>query len=69
MKEDYFEANRKNWDDRVEPHSKSGFYNLEKFKKTKNSLLRLEQKDLGDISGKKILHLQCHFGMDTKPRK
>ena len=65
MKDEYFEANRKNWDDRVEHHSKSKFYDLEKFKETKNSLLRLEQKDLGDISGKKILHLQCHFGMDT----
>ena len=65
MKEEYIDANRKNWDERVGIHSKSEFYNLEKFKKTKNSLLRLEQKDLGDISGKKILHLQCHFGMDS----
>lgn len=65
MKDEYFEANRKNWDDRVEPHAKSHFYNLEEFKKTKNSLLRIEQKDLGDIKGKSILHLQCHFGMDS----
>jgi SAM-dependent methyltransferase len=65
MNEKYFEANRKNWDDRVEPHSKSIFYNLKKFKETKNSLFRVEQNDLGDITGKKILHLQCHFGMDS----
>jgi 2-polyprenyl-3-methyl-5-hydroxy-6-metoxy-1,4-benzoquinol methylase len=65
MKDEYFEANRKNWDDRVEPHAKSDFYNLEEFKKTKNSLLRIEQKELGNIKGKSILHLQCHFGMDT----
>jgi SAM-dependent methyltransferase len=65
MNEEFFDANRKNWDERVGIHSKSDFYNLEKFKKTKNSLLRLEQKELGDISGKSILHLQCHFGMDS----
>jgi len=65
MKDEYFEANRKNWDERALIHSKSEFYYVQKFKKKKNSLPRLEQKELGDITGKKILHLQCHFGMDT----
>ena len=29
------------------------------------SLNRLELEDLGDVSGKSLLHLQCHFGMDS----
>ena len=65
MKDEYFDANRKNWDERVGLHSKSDFYNVKKFKQTKNCLLRLEQKDLGDVSGKTLLHLMCHFGMDS----
>ncbi|MBN2155788.1 MAG: class I SAM-dependent methyltransferase [Candidatus Lokiarchaeota archaeon] len=65
MNDEYFDTNRKNWNERVEIHSKSKFYGLEKFKKTRNSLLRLEQKELGDVSGKLMLHLQCHFGMDS----
>ncbi|MCK4688444.1 MAG: class I SAM-dependent methyltransferase [Candidatus Lokiarchaeota archaeon] len=31
----------------------------------KTSLLPIEIKELGDVNGKSLLHLQCHFGMDT----
>ncbi|MHA1450511.1 MAG: class I SAM-dependent methyltransferase, partial [Candidatus Hodarchaeales archaeon] len=58
-------ANRDNWSERVPIHAKSSSYDLEGFKKGKTSLLPTEIEELGDVDGKKILHLQCHFGMDT----
>ncbi len=44
---------------------KSDFYNLQAFKKGRNSLNEIELELLGDVKGKKVLHLQCHFGQDT----
>ncbi len=61
----YIDANRKIWDDRVAIHSKSDFYDLKSFKEGKSSLNFIELNELGDIKGKSVLHLQCHFGMDT----
>lgn len=43
----------------------SSFYDLDKFKKEVKSVPDLDLSLLGDIRGKSILHLQCHFGMDT----
>lgn len=61
----FFAANKAIWNKRVEIHYKSEFYNKEKFLKTKNSLNTIELKELGNIKGKNVLHLQCHFGQDT----
>ena len=44
---------------------KTDFYGLDEFKKGVIKLNSLEREELGDIKGKSILHLQCHFGMDT----
>ncbi|MFX1317456.1 MAG: class I SAM-dependent methyltransferase, partial [Promethearchaeota archaeon] len=44
---------------------KSDWYDLEGFLEGKSSLLPIEIKELGDVKGKSLLHLQCHFGMDT----
>ena len=60
-----FEQNRQSWNELTSLHTESGFYDLESFKKGKTSLNHIELEELGDIKGKKILHLQCHFGMDT----
>ncbi|HNF71036.1 MAG TPA: class I SAM-dependent methyltransferase [Chitinophagaceae bacterium] len=38
---------------------------MDDFLRGKNSLKNIELELLGDISGKDILHLQCHFGQDT----
>ncbi len=62
---EFFKANKLLWNKRVDINFKSEFYNNEEFKKTKNSLNSIELNELGDISGKSILHLQCHFGQDT----
>lgn len=63
--ESYLELNKKNWNNRVESHLISDFYNMESFRAGRNSLKEIELKLLGDVRGKKILHLQCHFGQDT----
>ena len=61
----YFEANEKLWDARVEPHLSSDMYEMDAFRNGKNSLQAFEIVTLGSLSGKTILHLQCHFGKDT----
>ena len=61
----YFSANRISWNKRTAVHKDSAFYDLESFKKGKSSLCKIELEELGDVKGKSLLHLQCHFGMDT----
>lgn len=61
----YIDKNRKSWNDKTEVHIMSAFYNNDDFLKGKNSLNNIELNLLGDIKGKSILHLQCHFGQDT----
>ena len=60
-----FEENKKMWDARVEPHTKSAMYKMEAFLAGETSLTEIERDELGDVSGKSLLHLQCHFGQDT----
>ena len=61
----YFEVNKETWNKKVAIHSKSDFYNVEDFKKGKTSLNAIELEELGNVEGKSLLHLQCHFGQDT----
>ncbi|MBS2099279.1 class I SAM-dependent methyltransferase [Carboxylicivirga linearis] len=61
----YIEINKNLWNKKTEIHYESDFYDVESFKKGKNSLNPIELQLLGDVEGKKILHLQCHFGQDT----
>lgn len=63
--ENYSEINRKQWNERVEPHYTSDFYKVSDFIAGKTSLNDTELELLGNIRGKKLLHLQCHFGLDT----
>ena len=63
--ENYLEVNQQSWNQRVGIHLNSDFYEQEAFMKGKNTLKELDLSLLGDIKGKKILHLQCHFGQDT----
>lgn len=62
---DYINMNKKLWDQRTGIHYKSKFYDVASFLNGKDSLNSIELALLGDIKGKKILHLQCHFGMDS----
>lgn len=61
----YLEANKQLWNQRVAFHLTSEFYDVPSFKAGKTSLNAIELKALGDVSGKTLLHLQCHFGLDT----
>jgi 2-polyprenyl-3-methyl-5-hydroxy-6-metoxy-1,4-benzoquinol methylase len=63
--QNYIEINRQSWNNRTETHLKSEFYNLAAFLNGKSSLNDIELNLLGNIKGKTILHLQCHFGQDT----
>jgi len=63
--ESYFAANRESWNKRTAVHATSSFYDLASFKKGKSSLNKIELEALGDVKGRSLLHLQCHFGMDT----
>jgi 2-polyprenyl-3-methyl-5-hydroxy-6-metoxy-1,4-benzoquinol methylase len=62
---DYIEQNKASWNGKAELHFHSEFYNTPAFIDGKNTLNEIELNLLGDVSGKKILHLQCHFGQDT----
>ena len=57
--------NRDLWDALTPIHVKSKFYGLEEFKRGRCSLDALEVEEVGVVKGKSLLHLQCHFGMDT----
>ena len=61
----YFEANKNLWNQRTSVHKDSEFYNLAAFKAGENVLTPIELNEVGDVKGKSLLHLQCHFGMDT----
>jgi len=63
--EDYFNANKAQWDQRVEGHLESKMYDMQGFLRGKSSLRHPEQEYLKEIKGKSLLHLQCHFGQDS----
>ncbi|NJM78560.1 MAG: class I SAM-dependent methyltransferase [Flavobacterium sp.] len=63
--ENYLEINRQTWNIKVPIHLDSKFYDMESFRKGKNSLPQTDIDLLGDIKGKSVLHLQCHFGQDS----
>jgi SAM-dependent methyltransferase len=61
----YLEINKNSWNNKVATHVASDFYDVAGFLKGKSSLNSFELDLLGDVKGKSILHLQCHFGQDT----
>lgn len=63
--DEYREANLKLWNDWTEIHEKSASYDLAAFRAGRSSLHSLELEELGDVRGKSLLHLQCHFGKDS----
>jgi SAM-dependent methyltransferase len=64
---DPIEVNRRNWDERAIIHARdtTGFYRLDRVRSDDDRLHPIEATELGDISQKKVLHLQCHMGTDT----
>ena len=58
-------VNRENWNEKTPVHAASDFYDVEGFKAGRITLTEIERREVGDVSGKTLLHLQCHFGLDT----
>src|SRR6266699_7088150 len=63
--DDYTKANLEWWNEAATVHSQGEGYDLATFKAGKTKLHPLELAEVGDVAGKRLLHLQCHFGMDT----
>ena len=61
----YFDANLARWDESVAIHAASQGYDLAGYLKGEKTLYAVEMDEVGDVAGKTLLHLQCHFGMDT----
>ena len=58
-------ANRQWWDQRTREHERADFYDLDGFRAGGERLRSIELSELGDVRGRSLLHLQCHFGLDT----
>lgn len=61
----FLASNRELWDRWTEIHERSEFYDLEGFRKGGVRLADHEIAEVGPVAGKSLLHLQCHFGMDS----
>ena len=60
-----FAANQRLWDAWTGVHAAGEFYDLESFKAGGVRLRPYEIEMVGDVAGRSLLHLQCHFGIDT----
>ena len=65
MQDKYLETNRNLWNAKTPVHHKSEMYDHAAFLAGKNVLSKIELEGLGDVNGKTMLHLQCHFGQDS----
>jgi SAM-dependent methyltransferase len=62
----YLEQNKALWNEITPVHERSEMYDVAGFKAGKSTMLMpFEIEEMGDLNGKSLLHLQCHFGMDT----
>jgi len=64
--DDPIEINRRNWDERAAIHARAALGEMpSRFRAGEDALHAIEAAELGDISGKRVLHLQCQIGRDT----
>lgn len=63
--DEFKRANMALWDEWTDIHARPGVYGIDEFRAGGNRLKALELAELGDVAGKSLLHLQCHFGLDT----
>lgn len=61
----FIKSNRELWNRLTVVNAKSKFYDIDSFREGRCSLKPIEIEEVGDVTGKRLLHLQCHFGMDT----
>jgi SAM-dependent methyltransferase len=63
--EDWRGLNRAWWDERVPVHVASRFYDVEGFKAGRDTLCPFEVAEVADVTGRSLVHLHCHLGLDT----
>jgi SAM-dependent methyltransferase len=66
--DDYRDINRANWDERAPAHATSPDYNVQRFVDDPSfigDVVRFDRPMLGDLSGVRGVHLQCHIGTDS----
>lgn len=63
--DEHVQANRDHWNDLVDAHVRSPLYDVASFKAGRNTLDAVSLEGVGAVAGKSLLHLQCHFGLDT----
>src|SRR5690349_13318913 len=63
----YLDTNRASWDERADIHVEdlTGSYGIERFLAGEDVLYPIEAGEIGNVAGLKLLHLQCHIGLDT----
>ena len=63
--DEYLKVNQQTWNTWTPYHVESKFYNVEGFKAGRRTLNPIVLAGAGDVTGRSLLHLQCHFGIDT----
>lgn len=66
--ETYLSVNRANWDERAPAHAASSGYGIDRYVDDPGFIghvVSFDRPRLGDISGQRGVHLQCHIGTDT----
>lgn len=61
----FTEANRALWEEWAQIHPGTEFYKLDEFRRGGSRIRPYELEEIGQYRGKDLLHLQCHFGIDT----
>lgn len=65
----FIEQNRRNWDDRAGLHAQPDTgYRLDRYRldgSLLSDVVEFDRRYLGDLDGRRVLHLQCHIGTDT----
>ena len=63
--DEFIEENREHWEELAALHPDTDFYDVAAFRDGGSTLDPVEPEEVGDVSGASLLHLQCHFGLDT----
>jgi SAM-dependent methyltransferase len=65
LEPEWLSLNRENWDERAGIHAASDFYDIPGFREGRSTLRPFESDEVGEVSGRSMVHLQCHMGQDT----
>ncbi|HTU85140.1 MAG TPA: class I SAM-dependent methyltransferase [Solirubrobacteraceae bacterium] len=63
--DEWRELNVRHWDELVPIHLQGAFHDVSGFLAGGSTLRPFERAELGPVAGLKLVHAQCHFGLDT----